>query len=133
MQRTLQTHYQSVCYTDNMSTALSPFYKSNDLIFISGQVGLDDDDKIPEDFANQAKNTLVNLKKVIESAGSELGKTAKVNVYLVDLSHFAEFNDIYVEFFGGHKPARTTLGVKELPRFEGDPLIHIEIDAIAAQ
>lgn len=116
-----------------MSTPLSPFYKSNDLIFISGQVGLGEDGVIPEDFAGQAQNTLANLKKVIESAGSELGKTVKVNAYLTDLSCFAEFNDLYVEFFGEHKPARTTLGVKELPRFEGDPVIYIEIDAIVAQ
>lgn len=116
-----------------MSAPLSPFYKSNDLIFISGQVGKGSDGTIPEDFASQTRNTLTNLKNVIESAGSELEKTVKVNAYLVDLSNFTEFNDMYVEFFGEHKPARTTLGVKELPRFEGDPLIHIEIDAIVAQ
>lgn len=116
-----------------MSVPLSPFYKANDLIFISGQVGMGADGTIPEDFASQARNTLTNLKNVIESAGSELGKTVKVNAYLTDLSYFTEFNDIYVGFFGEHKPARTTLGVKELPRFEGDPLIHIEIEAIATQ
>ena len=116
-----------------MSAPLSPFYKAGDLIFVSGQVGTGSDGTIPEDFASQTHNTLSNLKNVIESAGSEIGKTVKINAYLVDLSNFTEFNDIYVEFFGEHKPARTTLGVKELPSFEGDPLIHIEIDAFVAR
>lgn len=116
-----------------MSTPLSQYYKSNGLVFVSGQVGIGSDGTIPEDFTNQAKNSLENLKKVLDEAGVKLENTVKTTLYLTDLAFFDELNQIYSDFFGSHKPARTTLGVKELPRFEGDPIIYIEVDAIAAQ
>lgn len=116
-----------------MSAPLSPFYKSQDLIFVSGQVGIDSEGNIPADFSSQVSNALINLRNVLEQADSKLENTVKTTVFLTDLSQFDKFNDIYSAFFGGHKPARTTVGINELPRFEGDPIIHVEIEAIATQ
>lgn len=115
-----------------MSAPLSPFYKSGNLIFISGQVGSNTITKvIPEDFESQVLNTFANLKSVLESAGSDISKVVKTTVFMTDLSKFARMNEMYQEFFGEHKPARTTIGVAALPQFPGDPNVFIEIEAIA--
>jgi 2-iminobutanoate/2-iminopropanoate deaminase len=121
-------------YTFNMTAPLSPFYESNGLIFISGQIGADPKTKIiPEDFESQAKNTFANIQLRLEEAGLRIESIAKTSVYLTDLSLFAKMNDMYSEFFGDHKPARTTIGVAGLPQFPGDPNVFIEIDAIASK
>lgn len=116
-----------------MTSMLSPYYKVGDLIFISGQVGMDLETKnIPKDFESQAKNTLLNLEKILRELKLTKKNVAKVNVYLTDLTYFNEFNSIYSSFFAEHKPARTAVEVSRLPEFPGDPTIFIEIDAIVS-
>lgn len=115
-----------------MSAPLSPYHKSGNFIFISGQVGLDDStETIPEDFESQAKNVFKSLARVLDSAGSDKSNIVKTTVYMTDLTQFERMNELYIEFFESHKPARTTVGVAALPQFPGDPKIFIEIDAIA--
>ena len=116
-----------------MSAPLSPFFQSGNLIFISGQVGSNPDDgAIPDDFDRQAANVFVNLDIQLNSAGLSKVDIVKTTVYMTDLSQFDLMNQLYAEYFGEHKPARTTVGVAALPEFPGDPTVHIEIDAIAA-
>lgn len=117
-----------------MSSPLSPFYESDNLVFISGQVGHDIETKtIPEDFESQAKNTFKNILLRLEEANINKKDVVKTSVYLTDLALFDQMNQMYAEFFGDHKPARTTIGVAGLPQFPGDPTVYIEIDAIAAK
>jgi len=115
-----------------MKAPLSPFYKSGNLVFISGQVGSDSTTKIiPEDFESQVKNLFKNLKDVLQTAGLNESSVVKTTVFMTDLSLFGRMNELYVEFFGDHRPARTTIGVAALPQFPGDPNVFIEIEAIA--
>jgi len=87
-------------------------------IFTSGQIGIDPESgKLVEGFREQVLRALNNLKAVVEAAGGSRCSIVKVVVYLTELEKFKEFNEIYEEFFKECpvKPARVTVGVKELP------------------
>ena len=87
-------------------------------IFTSGQIGIDPESgKLVGGFREQVLRALNNLKAVVEAAGGSRCSIVKVVVYLTKLEKFGEFNEIYEEFFKGCpvKPARITVGVKELP------------------
>lgn len=115
-----------------MKAPLSPFYKSGNLVFISGQVGSDSTTNIiPEDFESQAQNVFKKLQKVLEDAKLNKNCVVKTTVFMTDLSQFSRMNELYADFFGDHRPARTTIGVAALPEFPGDPKVFIEIEAIA--
>lgn len=115
-----------------MKAPLSPFYKSGNLVFISGMVGVDlASSKIPEDFETQAKNVFIKLVSVLKDAGLKKENVVKTTVFMTDLSLFGRMNELYGEFFGEHRPARTTIGVDALPEFPGDPHVFIEVEAIA--
>ncbi|MEX0896018.1 MAG: RidA family protein [Patescibacteria group bacterium] len=115
-----------------MKAPLSPFYKTGNMVFISGQVGSDSKTKvIPEDFQSQTENIFQNLRNVLELAGLTEVNVVKTTVFMTDLSLFPQMNELYADFFGKHLPARTTIGVAALPEFPGDPKVLIEIEAIA--
>ncbi len=115
-----------------MSAPLSPFYRAGELVFISGQVGSDIETKvIPEDFESQALNVFRNLEQVLASAEVDKSQIVKTTVFLTDMSFYSKMNELYVEFFGDHKPARSAIGVAALPKFPGDPRVFIEIEAVA--
>ena len=78
------------------------------------------------DFTVQAHRVFDNLAAVLREGGSSFDKVVKATVYLPDLANFQTLNSIYAEYFGNHKPARSTVGVKELPRGA-----QVEIDLIA--
>jgi 2-iminobutanoate/2-iminopropanoate deaminase len=69
---------------------------------------------------------LANLKAVLEAAGSSLDKVIKTTIFLDDMNDFSAVNELYAAAFGDHKPARSTVAVKTLPK---NALV--EIDAIA--
>lgn len=70
------------------------------------------------------RQTFENLKVILEAVGSDLVNVVKVNAYLTDLTRFARFNEVYVEFFGAGPPARTTVGADLLG-------ILVEVDCVA--
>jgi 2-iminobutanoate/2-iminopropanoate deaminase len=74
----------------------------------------------------QAHQVLKNLSNVLEASGSSLDKVIKTTIFLADMDDFLKINAIYAEYFGEHKPARSTVAVKTLPK---NALI--EIDCIA--
>jgi len=103
----------------------SPYVKGGGFIFISGQLGSDEEGRIIGNIEAQVRRALENLKDAIESAGGSIEKTVKVTVYLKDMRDFNAMNRIYSKYFKANAPARTTIGVAELPK---EALI--EIDAI---
>jgi 2-iminobutanoate/2-iminopropanoate deaminase len=107
---------------------LSQAVKVGDLLFISGQVPVDSKTMqlVSEDFAAQTKKVLESIKGIIETAGGTLGNVSKTTVFLTDMGRFQEMNEIYKTYFPEEPPARTCIGVKELPRKS-----QIEIEAIA--
>jgi 2-iminobutanoate/2-iminopropanoate deaminase len=117
--------------TDAAPQAIGPYSQaviSADLVFCSGQIAmLPGGTEFPGgDVAAQARRALENLRAVLEEAGSSLALVVKTTVYLTDMDHFSELNEVYAEFFGDSCPARATVAVSQLPKGA-----LVEIDAIA--
>jgi 2-iminobutanoate/2-iminopropanoate deaminase len=99
---------------------------ANGFVFISGQGPVNPETgAMPDAFADQVRQTFKNVQTILEAAGSSLENVVKVNAYLTDLTRFAEFNDVYKEFFQDDPPARTTVATALLG-------ILVEVDCIAA-
>ncbi len=121
---------KEVITTDKAFVSKSPLtqaLKVGNLLFVSGQVPVDSKTMkvVSEDFSVQASHVLDGLKEILKAAGSSLQAIAKTTVFLTDMARFQEMNEIYKEYFP-EPPARTCVGVKELPRNS-----QIEIEAIA--
>jgi 2-iminobutanoate/2-iminopropanoate deaminase len=106
----------------------SPAVRAGDFIYVSGQVPVDPvtQKMICGDVATETRQVLNNIKGVIEGCGATMHDVVKCHVYLADGKDFAAMNEVYVEFFGEAKPARTTVAVAFAL-----PGIKVEIDAIA--
>jgi len=91
--------------------------KAGRLIFVSGQIPLDPETgrMVEGDFKARARRALENALAVVEAAGGRLENIVKVTVYLTDLERAGEFNHVYEEFMGNHRPARALVGVARLP------------------
>ena len=91
--------------------------KVGDTVYLSGQIPLDPTTmQLVEGFENQVKRVFDNLKAVCEAAGGSLNDLVKVNVYLIDLGHFAKVNEIMATYISEPYPARAAIGVASLPR-----------------
>ncbi len=101
--------------------------KCGQTVYLSGQIPLDPASMtlVDGDFAAQAHQAFKNLAAVCEAAGGSLAQIAKLNVFLTDLSHFAELNEIMGQYFSEPFPARAALGVSELPKGAA-----VEMDAV---
>jgi 2-iminobutanoate/2-iminopropanoate deaminase len=99
-----------------------------DLIFVSGQLPVhpESTERIPGTITEQAAQALENVKSILEEAGSDLNHVLKVTIYISDIELWGAVNDIYTDFFKGHKPARAIVPVKVL-HFG----YQIEIEAVA--
>ncbi|QSH42099.1 Rid family detoxifying hydrolase [Lentisphaerota bacterium ZTH] len=92
-----------------------PAIKENGMIFTSGQLGLDTEGTMAEGVDGQSRQVLENLKNLLEAGGSSLNKVVKTTCFLADIKDYAEFNAVYAEYFGDHKPARSCFQVGALP------------------
>ncbi len=92
----------------------SMFHRAGDWVIVSGQLGLKDGTLEP-DVESQARQALVNLKSVLESAGATIDHVAKCTVFMTDIDDFAVINGIYAEAFGDHRPSRSAVAVAALP------------------
>lgn len=98
---------------------------ANGFAYVSGQGPQDPaTGKMPDNFAEQVRQTLRNLQIMLKGVGADLKDVVKINAYLADLTRFPEYNEIYKEFFPTEPPARTTIGCALYG-------IHVEIDCIA--
>lgn len=109
----------------------SPFTRGAGLIFVSGQLPLRpgrDTSLASASFKDQAQQTLANLHAVLKDAGADLSQVVKTTVYLSDMADWNELDDVYGQFFGEIRPARSV--VPTGPLHFG---FRIEIDAVAAE
>lgn len=125
---------KKIIHTDKAPKAIGPYSQANaidQLIFTSGQLPLDPETmKMPEGITAQARQSLENLKNIIEAGGASLKTVVKTTCFLADMSHFAAFNEVYTEFFGTEgAPARSCFQVARLPM---DALVEIEAIAYKA-
>lgn len=116
--------------TNKAPSAIGPYSQAvvaNGMVFTSGQIALTPEGVMLEsDIALQTKQVLQNLQAVLEETGSSMGGVIKTTIFLASMDDFTAVNEIYAEAFGSHKPARSTVAVKTLPK---NALV--EIDAIA--
>ena len=116
--------------SDNLPLAIGPYSPAievNGMIYTSGQVPISlDGTMLERDIKVQTRQVLSNLRTLLEDANSGLEKVIKVSIYLENIEHFRVVNTIFAEAFGNHKPARSTISVKGLPKNS-----MIMVDAIA--
>lgn len=94
----------------------SPAIDTGDIVFFSGQLGLLQDGTIAnETLDSEFLQVLKNVVSLLDAAHLERGNIVKVTLYLKDLGNFKRINELYAEFFGTHKPARTTIEISSLP------------------
>ena len=105
----------------------TPAIVTGDLVFTSGQIGVDDKGQIVEGgIEAQTEQVFRNLEKVLDAAGSSVDNIVKATVFLADMNDYNTMNELYKKHFKGDPPARTTVQVARLPRDA-----KIEIEAVA--
>jgi 2-iminobutanoate/2-iminopropanoate deaminase len=109
-----------------MSKPLGPYtpaVRAGDLLFVSGQLGVRDGSLVSGDTVDQLTQAFANLGALLADHGAALGDVVKMTVFLRHMSDFPRMNEAYMEALGDHRPARTTIGVAELPM---NALVEIE-------
>ena len=125
-----------VLATDNAPAAIGPYVQGVDLgnmVLTSGQIPVNPvTGEVPSSIKAQARQSLENVKAVVEASGLTVANIVKMTVFVKDLNDFADVNQVYSEFFTEHKvnhfPARSCVEVARLPKDVG-----IEIEAIAVR
>ena len=119
-----------IIQTENAPAAIGPYsqaIKYNGIVYTSGQIAITPEGQLVErDIKKQTHQVLTNLQNVLLEANSNLDKVIKATIYLENMEDFGIVNVIYAEYFGDHKPARSTVAVKTLPKN-----VLVEIDVIA--
>ena len=110
--------------------AYSQATATDDLVFTAGQIPLTPDGDLLDEAAIdvQTQQALENVAAILEESGTGLENVLKVTVYLDDIDDFEAMNDTYETFFASEPPARSAVGVDELPKGVG-----VEIEAIATR
>ena len=99
------------------------------LVFVSGQIPTDENGALPEGIETQARQSILNVKTVLENAGSDLRHVLKTTVFLKNMDDFAKVNEVYAEYFDGPvQPARSCVQAAKLPKD-----MPLEIEAIAVK
>jgi 2-iminobutanoate/2-iminopropanoate deaminase len=121
----------NVISTDAAPAAIGPYsqaVQAGGLLFCSGQIPLDPatGELVQGDVAVQAGQVMRNIAAVLTAAGTGFDRVIKTTIFLADMADFAKVNEIYGSCFSAHKPARSTVAVKDLPR---GALLEIEVIA----
>lgn len=117
--------------TNNAPAAIGPYSQAievNGFVYLSGQLPVDPaTGNFPEGgVKEQARQSLLNVKAILEEAGLGFGNVVKTTVFLADMSYFADMNEVYAQFFNKPYPARSAVAVKALPK---GALVEIEVVA----
>lgn len=118
--------------TEKAPVAIGPYSQgiiANGFIFTSGQLPINPETgEMPRTIEEQTKQSLLNVKAILEAKNSSLDKVVKTTVFLSDMNNFAAMNGVYAEVFGkGINPARSAVQVARLPK---DALVEIEVVAV---
>ncbi len=122
---------EKIINTENAPSAIGPYSQAlsfEKLVFTSGQLPLDPKTMafVEGGIKEQARQSLMNLKAILEAGGASLSTVLKTTCFLSDMENFAAFNEVYTEVFGSSAPARSCVEVARLPK---DALV--EVEAIA--
>jgi len=118
--------------TKEAPEAIGPYsqaIEANGFIYTSGQISLMPDGTMESrGVEHQTHQVMKNLFYVLEAAGAHFNDVIKTTIYLADMNDFDIVNKVYAHYFGIHKPARSTIAVKTLPK---NALVEIECIALA--
>jgi 2-iminobutanoate/2-iminopropanoate deaminase len=123
---------KQVIKTDKAPVPIAPYsqaIKSNGFLFLAGQIGLEPSSRklIEGGFEAETEQIMQNIKAVLEAAGATMADIVNTTIYLKDINNFSKVNEIYGKYFTKDFPARTTVGVANLPGGA-----NIEIAVVAA-
>jgi len=112
---------RQIIHSDNAPKAIGTYsqaVKVGNTVYCSGQIPLDPVTMqlVSGEFKDEVHQVFKNMRAVAEAAGGALNDAVKVNIYLTDLSFFAQVNEAMAQYFVEPYPARAAVGVKELPR-----------------
>jgi 2-iminobutanoate/2-iminopropanoate deaminase len=93
----------------------TPIVRAGEWLVVSGQVGLADGKLVSGGVMAELRQAIENLKGLLAGEGAGLDQVVKTTVFLRHMSDYAAMNETYVEAFGDHRPARSAIGVTELP------------------
>ena len=119
-------------HTDNAPAAIGPYsqaIQAGNTIYVSGQLPIDPVTGAfaGEDIAAQTRQSLTNMKNILNAAGADMCDVVKTTVLLADIADFAAMNAVYAEFFAAPYPARAAFQVACLPK---NALVEIECVAV---
>lgn len=116
--------------TNNAPQAIGPYSQAmqlNGILYTSGQIALTPEgEMLNGNIKEQTHQVLKNLGAVLDASGASFNSVIKTTIFLADMDDFISVNTIYAEYFGDHKPARSTVAVKTLPKNA-----KVEIECIA--
>lgn len=112
---------RQMIHTDRAPQAIGTYsqaVRAGDTVYLSGQVPFDPATMqlVTGDFEVQVRRVFDNLKAVAEAAGGSLANAVKLTIFLTDLAYFPKVNEVMATYFGKPYPARSTVGVAQLPR-----------------
>jgi 2-iminobutanoate/2-iminopropanoate deaminase len=93
----------------------TPVVRAGEWLVVSGQVGLADGKLVSGGLESELRQAIVNLRGHLEANGASLTDVVKTTVFLRHMSDYALMNEVYMQEFGDHRPARSAIGVAELP------------------
>ena len=122
-----------IIHTPNAPAAIGPYsqaVQAGNLLFVSGQIPIDPATGAfaGSDIASQTRQSLTNVRNILEAAGYTCADVAKTTVLLADIGDFAAMNAVYAEFFTENCPARACFAVKDRPKGA-----LVEIEAVACK
>jgi 2-iminobutanoate/2-iminopropanoate deaminase len=122
---------KEIVVAENAPKAIGPYsagVKADSFVFTAGQLGIDpqNGEFVPGGIKEETRQALLNLKAVLEAAGTSLESVVKTTVFLRDMNDFSAMNEVYGEFFKANYPARSAVQVARLPK-DGA----VEIEAVA--
>jgi 2-iminobutanoate/2-iminopropanoate deaminase len=117
--------------TDAAPKAIGPYSQgviANGFLYTAGQIALDPAsmEVVQGDVKVQTDRVMRNLAAILAAAGTSLDRVVKTTVFLVDMADFPAMNEVYAKHFGEHRPARSTVAVRTLPKN-----VLVEIDVVA--
>ncbi len=118
--------------TEKAPKAIGPYSQgviANGVLYTAGQVAFDPAtmELVPGDVRAQTERVMANLDAILKAAGTSFDRVVKTTCFLADMGDFAAFNELYAKWFGGHRPARSTVAVKTLPK---NALVEVDVVAL---
>ena len=117
---------KKIIFTDNAPAPIGPYSQAvfaNGVLYCSGQIAAD---CLDGDIAAQTETVCGNVSAILAAADMQMTDVVKSTCFLADMGSFAEFNEVYGKYFP-HKPARSTVAVKALPK---GALVEVEVIAV---